>query len=291
MSVHSGKFGTINGIPTVRVWSVNDDQALAKGVASNTSFGPFRRKGVEEWNGNFTQYGKQPTVMPGAAFNFVGYTAPDNDAGGNGIKYAGVAYSKQVTIVWNFSGGEMINIATDFDGHLNLTTQGVSGAVVLDNSTPVIPPIVDGKVQYSTDGVTWLDWIDVSQATLTIMNEIQEYVDSSTIVADTGVNHLWKGRKAGNMDATLSVVENNTDRSRFKKGDDLAIRLYVDTSLFYEAFWFQVEKVSSIQVDRESGKIIQQTVNLGFNGVKTSDASAGHIKLPDTTTWWPVAQT
>ncbi len=291
MAVHSGKFGTLNGIPTVRQWSINDDQTLAKGVASNTNFGPFRRRGVEEWNGNFSQYGKQPTVMPGSSFNFAGYTAPDNDAGGNGIQYAGVAFVRQTVINWNFTGGEMINIASDFDGHLNFTTQGLSAAVILDASTPIIPPIVLGKVQYSTDSVSFVDWLNVSQATLTIMNEIQEYVDSGTIVADTGVNHLWKGRKPGNMDATLSIVEDNTDRTRFKKGDDLAIRLFVDATLMYEIFWFTVEKFTNIQVDRETGKIIQQTINLGFNGVKASDASTGHIKLPDTTTWWPVAQT
>lgn len=290
MGVHSGKFGTLNGIPTVRQWSINDDQALAKGIASNTNFGPFRRRGVEEWNGNFTQYGKQPTVMPGAAFNFAGYTAPDNDAGGNGVQYAGVAYARQTTIVWNFTGGEMINIATDFDGHLNFTTQGVSGSVILDTAPPVIPPIVLGNVQYSTDGVTWVNWIDVSQATLTIMNEIQEYVDSSTIVLASSIPHLWKGRKSGNMDVTLAVVENNTDRSRWNKGDDIAVRLFVDATLNYEIFWFTVEKFTNIQVDRESGKIIQQTVNLGFNGVNAATVVTGHIKLPDTTTWWPVAQ-
>lgn len=287
MSVHSGKFATINNQGTARNWSINDSQALAKAVASNTAFGPARRKGVEEWTGNFSQYGKQPTVMPGDTFTFKGYTAPDNDSNGAGIIYEGSAVVRQLVVNWNFTGGEMINLAIDFDGHLAWTTQGVSGSVVLDPSTPTLPPIVLAKLQYSTDsGSTFTDWSDVSTATLTITNDVQEYVNSSTIVAA----HLWKGRKAGNMDCTLSVVEHNTDRTRFSKGDDLVIRAFVDATTYWELKFMTVKDFTGIQLDRETARIIQQTVNMEFNGVKVSDGSLGSIKLPDTTTWWPVAQ-
>lgn len=291
MAVHSGKFGVVNSQSTVRNWSINDAQTLAKGVASNSAFGPFRRRGVEEWSGGFTMYGKQPTIMPGDSFTFQGYSAPDNDAYGAGIEYSGTAIVKQLVINWNFTGGEMINMAIDFDGHLNLANQGVSGAVYLDSSTPVIPPIVLGSLSYSTDGSSFTVWSDVSQATLTITNEVQEYVNSSTIVNDTNaIPHLWKGRKSGNMDCTLSVVEHNLNRTRFNKGDDLRVKLFVDATTFWDIKWAQVKDFTGIQVDRETAKILQQTVNMEFNGVTTADSSLGYIKKPDTTTYWPVAQ-
>src|SRR6185437_15471936 len=279
MAVHSGKFGVVNNQSTVRNWSINDSQTLAKGVASNTAFGPFRRRGVEEWTGSFAQYGKQPTVMPGDSFTFQGYTAPDNDAYGAGIEYSGTAIVRQLVVNWNFEGGEMINMAIDFDGHLNLTSQGVSGAVYLDVSTPTIPPIALGSLSYATVSpwTSFTTWSDVASATLTITNEVQEYVNSSTIVAAAGVNHLWKGRKSGNMDCTLSVVEQNLNRSRFNKGDDIAVRLYVDATTFWELKWAQVKDFTGIQVDRETAKILQQTVNTEFNGVLTADGSLGSI--------------
>jgi len=284
---HGGKFGTVNGVPSIRKWSINDAQTLARAVTSATAFGTARKPGVEEWNGQFIQSAIDPVFMPGDLIAFVGYEAPDNDSYGVGEEYSGNAMIKQLAIDWNWAGGDIINYTFDFDGDLALTATPSTGPV-LDASVPVIPSVIGTKWQYSTAGIAgpFTDWTNMVQANLTIMNAVQEFSNSSTYVAP----HQWKGRRSGPIDLTASVVEQSVDRARFIKGQQLTLKCFVDATHYFLIAYVLVKDFTGITVDRDSGAIIQQTVALEWNCADVSDGTLGEILKPDGTTWWPVAQ-
>lgn len=285
MGVHSGKWGVVDGAETIKNWTVTDEQTLADAVASNTKMGHARRRGVESWSGGFGFFGHTPPAMPGDLFSFSGYTAPENNVSGAGLVYSGDGMVKQVQVNWNWGSGELISGQLDFDGHLGLNA--ASDDQIVDSSVPTLPAIVLAKVMYSTNGTDWTDWPNLVTVALTMTCAVQAYVDSGTVVAGPPVR-LWTGQVAGTIDWNMSITEHNNLRSLFSKGDQLAFRLYVSATEYYELFWGRVKNFTGITVNRDTGAIIQQTVQIEMDGVKESDGSIGHITLPgEADPWWP----
>lgn len=287
MTVHSGRFGTVDGASTIRNWSIVDTLTLADAVASNTKFGHARRRGIHDWTGSFSGFGHTPPVMPGQSISFIGYTAPDDDVSGVGLRYSGDALVESIAITWNWSAGEIISWVANFGGDGVLTTTA-AGAEVIDASTPTLPEVPGTKIEY-LDGEDdpqidpFIEWTDLVQATLTLQYANPTYVNSSTIFS----GEVWTRRKKGIFDWNLSVQEQNTDRARFAKGDNLYLRLYVPGGTFWDLAWGRVREFTGLTVDRESGAIMAQTVNLDMNGFLDSDGSAGFVTKPDTTDLWP----
>lgn len=268
MGPQSGRFGVIDGISTVRNWSINDVSTLPKGVASSTKNGALRRPGIRSWTGSFAFYGHTPPVMPGSLFDFAGYTAPNDGVSGNGVVYLGQAICDSASIVWNWQSGDIISGTCNFSGHLELTTDVDE---YLDTTSPNAPSICGTGIFYNAT-----EWENVTQATLNLTAANGSYVNSST--------GCWTGRRPGPVDATLSVVEQEVARGSFEIGDDLIVKIMVDGTDFWELKWMKVKDFSGLSVDRETGAIMSRTVALeknGFNG------GTGWIKKPGGTTWWP----
>lgn len=289
---YSGKFGVVNGISTVRDWSINDGHTPNIYSASNTLFGVSQARGVEFWDGNFNHYGHTPVVLPGEQFAFLGYGAPVNSVSGNGWRYSGQALVESSVITWDWGAGGILSVVENFKGHENLNEQGANGAEISDVSIPSIPHVACTRFDYSVDnGSNWLTWNNLVQGVLTLTCELQEYVNSSTTVDDAGTCRVWKGNLPGRVLWTLAVTEQNMDRSIFAKGDVIQMRLYVSDTEFYLLKWAMVNDFTGIQVNRETGAIVQQTVNLGMHGFDTAagsySASTGQVLLPSTEQWWP----
>jgi hypothetical protein len=230
-------------------------------------------------------YGHTPILMPGDLFNFLGYTAPDNDASGVGWTYSGQAMITQLVHNWNFTGGEVLNMSYDFGGNMALTPNAAA-AQITDTAPADLPLVQLTKIQFSIDGAAWQDWTAVSTAALTLNNMVQTFVDSDTIIA----GRIWTGRKKAVSNASVAITEHNTDRSRFTKGQQLWLRMYVTPTLFWELKWVKIESFTGIKVDIKTGAIIQQTVNLKMNivddgVVSSSPGVLGHVAKPDTTLW------
>lgn len=281
MAVHSGRFGVVNAQATVRNWSLQETMNAPQHVASNTRFGRARRKGPREWSGSFQQWGHSPTVMPGESFSFQGYIAPDNDivAGVGGV-LSGTAFVNQVAITWNWQSNEAVSYQTDFQGHLALT-RATGAAALTDAATPVLDIPSLGKIQYSTDGTAFTDFTNVTQAVLTISNQIQSYVNSSTVIA----TNLWTGRVAGTLDWTLAITHENSEPV-LAMGPDYWIRLYVNATQFWLLKWGIMREVGGLQVDRESGKVIQLTESIEMQGFSQVDGAIGNITKPGNVVWW-----
>jgi len=283
MVAHSGKFAVINGESTVRNWTVNDLQETKPFVASNTKGATGRREGIYDWNGSFGAYGGQPASMPGDAFSFQGLVAPDaDDWGGDGIIYAGTGIIDSVVITWNWGSGDLLSYVANFSGNGLLTS---SSGTLSDATTPDPPIIADCKVEYETNpvGPVYAEWPDLAQVVLTLTKNNPSFVNSSTVSS----GKVYRGRKAGITDFTIAITDQATLRNALlDRGVDLKLRVYINATEFYQLDCAQVIDYSGITVDRETGAIIQRTVNCGMNGYP-SGGSEGQIVLPDLTDWWP----
>lgn len=273
MGVHSGRFGVIDGVHTVRNWNLTDQQTTARYVASNTKFGTGRKKGVRSWSGSFAGFGGQPVLLPGDFATFNGYTAPDDDVSGNGECYSGQIYVPTVSITWNWASGELLSWTANFVGHLALTR---STDEFEDLTAPDPEPVCGTKILYPTT-----QWTNVTQAVLNLQCPNVAYVNSDTIVSGT----CWTGQKQGIFDWNLAVTEQNNGRqSALEVGTDVKLRLFIDATTFWRLTWGHVAGYSGLTVDRQTGAIIQQTVNIEKNGFLAGDT--GVVQAPDGTVWW-----
>lgn len=289
---YSGRWGVVDGITTVQNWTINDAMESKRYTASNTKFGKGSRRGVESWDGNYMRYGGVPVVLPGQQFAFLGYGAPVNNVSGTGWRYAGQALCEQAVVTWNWGAGDILTCQETFKGHLDLQEQGDTGAQVLDESVPTVPPVACTKIEWSPYDVdNFNEWGFLVQAVLTMSMELQPYVNSSTVVDDGGICRIWTGQRAGIYDWTLSVTEQGMDRSLFVKGQKIQLKCYVDDTDFYLLKWGQVKDFTGIDVNPNTGAIIQQTVMIemdGFDPAAGSYASAtGEVLLPGGEQWWP----
>lgn len=286
MGVHSGKFGVVDGISTVRDWNIVDTMTAQRFGASNTLWGKGSRPGIHSWNGGFNVFGASPAVMPGDQFSFLGYTAPNNNGSGPGVTYDGDALVEQLQVNWNWTGGEIINSNVTFQGHLELTTNQ-TGDEITDETCPDVPEIAGAKIMVSLEAPwsEWVEWDNLMTATLTVSCELKSFVNSGTIIT----NRIWTGHQPGPIDWTLSVTEQDTRRNFVNKGQRIAVRLYVNENDYFELKWVQVNEFTDLSVNRETGDIMQQTINATMDGIDSSvdPCQVGHLLLPSGDQWWP----
>lgn len=287
MGVFSGKFGHVDGQSTVRNWTINQPSTPPSFAASNTQGGMGRRGGVRDWTGQFSNYGATPTVMPGDSFTFTGYTAPDGGTpGGSGEVLTGAALVDSVVITWNWQNGEIIGHQVNFGGHLALTEQ--SSSVSVDSSQPDVPTFNGTKIKMSTDEFVGMEEEipNLTSATLTITAENQTYVNSDTVVS--GVT--WTGRKAGNIDWTLAMNQEDNAKQGSTGiptiGSRYNFRLFDDATSYWDLLWGHVVDFTNLNVDRETGAIISRTINVAMDGF--DGTSTGKITLPGAgSNFWP----
>lgn len=285
MTVHSGKNANVNGVPTMRQWSIEERVTPARATASSTKQGVQRKKGVRAWSGSINCYGATPIVLPGQSLSFIGYGAPTDDVSGNGHRYSGTAYCNSVSVNWNWKSAEIISHTINFVGHLALTK--ALGADPGDTTVPDTPPVVGTKLEYKKVGGAFVELANLTSASLTLTRQIQSYVNSSTLV--TGV--CWTGQRVGApMDWTLALQQEDDERvdaAMFDIGDDLELKLYADATAYWSLVWGYVEGFTGITVDRESGAILSRTINLGMDCYYGNND--GEVITPSAVTWFPPA--
>lgn len=285
MTIHSGKFAAIDGFDTVAMWSLNEQQAPAKGVASNTAFGPVRRAGVRSWSGTYKGYGGTPALLPGQLAAFVGYGAPTNDISGNGLRYSGNIMADTVTITWNWRTGELISHTVNWSGDLALTI--ADGAAVVDVAIPDMPSVVLAKVEWkpAASGILTA-FPNVSQATLALSAQNQPYVNSSTVIA----GKLWTGRRSGPIDWSCAIQQDDDIRVGAtvpQIADDVELKLFVDAATFWLLKWGHVRDYTGLTANRETGAIISRTCNIDMTA--HDGTTLGVITKPDAANYWPPA--
>lgn len=275
----SGKFGVVDGVSTMMSWSVNETNNTNRYRASNTRAGSARNIGARDWSGSFNVLGV-PTVMPGDVIDFIGYIGPSTGVEATtGKTREGQAIVESVAITWDFAANKPIFSAVNFGGHLALSHgTGIYG----DETDPSIYDVEGLELTYGADalgaGTTVIPGI--TQAVLTFKTDLQTYVNSST--------DGWTGRIAGPIDWTLALTQQEVDDvTALNKNDVKAFLLPIGAGdARYLLEWGRVKESTGISVDRDSGGIVSQTVNVEMHG--HDGTAVGQILLPGATTpWWP----
>jgi hypothetical protein len=280
MGVYTGHLGAINGVSNVRNWTIEETSDPKAAVSSATRRGTARKAGVKSWTGTFSQYGGNPSYMPGDTIAFVGYRNSTTDVRNTaGIRSFGDVIVDSVAITWNWNSNEIISMVTNFSGDGEL--QHGSGAGVIDAT------IADLKTPCSTDLMLEGAVLpDVLTATLTFTMANQAYASSSTYVSASG--SCWTKRKRGGaLDFTLAIAQyNEAGIAPIVIGADAIIKLYTNATEFWDLKWCQLQGISGVTIDIETGALIQQTLNFNFNGIK--NAALGYIRKPGSLTdYWP----
>lgn len=285
MLVATGKYGAINGMSTVRQWSISDTGETKSYVASNTRGGTGRKRGNYDWSGNANCYGGLPAVLPGETLDFEGYTAPESgEEGGDGAVYSGDAICDQVVITWNWTAADLLSHTVNFSGDGALANAVT--AAILDETFPDAPSIIEypmfyGEIDAASGAFVELE--EVQTATLTITTANQSYVNSST---DGNTK-----RKPGNVDWTLAVVLHNDAGVHlpFTKGESYGFHLPVpDATQPWVLHWGILREITGITIDRESGAMISCTCNFEMNGFDDENEEVGVIETPDGAQYWPI---
>ena len=290
MAVHSGKFGSVNGQIMVRNWTLEDVSTSQRIVHSGTDGGSFRLPGILDWTGTFEAY-HPPTpdisniIMPGDLFAFVGYTAPNDDvAGSTGVTYSGTAMVESVAITWDFSGGTPPTYTCNFASGAGIALVEDPVGAAIEDAAPVVPEsicLLKVEVAPNIAVPIYVEWTDVTQAILTITSDVQTFVNSST--------DCNTGRKAGPIDWSLALTEQRDAQLHGLVGTDHHFRLYTDDTSYWLLKLGHVESYTGLNVNRETGAIIEKTANLAMNGYDSAIDDYGRIAKPGTTTgpvWW-----
>lgn len=272
--VHSGRFGTINGIAAVRNWSINDEQSPATFVNSATAIGHGRAVGVNSWTGNYAKHGGLIDYFPGQTFSFTGYEEADTDIlNGIGSTVSGTVIVDSVSITWDWASGQVLAHQVQFSG-VGLPTYANGGTAILDATVGIAQPIGLCSIATSPDGTTQTVMTGITQATLNITAANASYVNSGTAGGT--------GRKAGIIDWQLAIsIEESNLYQGLAKGNLFQLKLFTDATNFYLLKWGQLINSTGLVVNPENGAIISQTLNFGMAAVNPAYPTIpGRIILP-----------
>lgn len=273
MAVLSGIGGAVDGVETMRTWTVNHSADLQAIVASNTDQGTIVLDGNTDWTGSYTSYGHTPVRMPQDGFTFTGSIDETNGA-------TGTAICDSIEIVNDIETGAVIAHTVNFSANGALS---LGAAAAADASTPDPPTSIGTDVQVGTAvGVpVWTALTDVRGWTLTLTADNQNYVSS-----DTSGGNL---RLAGNISGTIAVPVYEDDFADLPTVNSHSyIRLYVTATTYWDIGFVQWGEASDLMVDREAAAVIGATLNGQWTGWASVDAAStkGYIKDPSTAAWW-----
>jgi hypothetical protein len=284
----SGRYGAVSvggALSSIRNWRSSRNLEPVLIVASNTKAGHARRPGVSDWSGSYAAWGASPAVMPGGTGTFIGYLGPTSGIEGSvGPAVSGPMMVNGITVMWDYTAGAAINHTVNMEGNGPLTS---TTATIVDGSNVNAPPIGPSIIQIKIGAGGSYAAICVAQATLNINSANQGYVNSCNYSG--GV--LSRKRVPGIIDWNVSLVVQNSDLATAgcAVGDYVALKLFEGVTNFWDLQWGLVTSFTDIAVDRESGAIIQYTINIEMSGdAGNGTAFNGLIKLPGAgANWWP----
>lgn len=292
MGATSGKWGVvhIDGTPftTCGNWMVNNLADTKPFVASNTKGGTGRRLGWVDWNGKLEQYTGKPGVMPGEIFNFIGYIGPRaGTPGAVGPTVSGIAICDNIAMTINWETGDIISTVTTFSGAGELISDQADSTLA-DTTAPDAPSSLYAKVVLAayTSGTLTYENVCAKNAVLTITAANLEIRDSC--------NAPFVSRAGGNIDWTLALLLDEADPStlplQMTPNNYVAVQIFTDIVNFWDLKWGLVKDYNNFLVERNTGKIIDYTVDIEMSVDAGSLVGfSGAIILPgETIPWFPV---
>lgn len=275
---HSGKFGIVDGHSLIQNWNLEHITSPATSNPSNVPGGTMRTAGISDWSGSFQQNHGDPTVFPGDSLSFLGYTAPDSGVYDSvGTRFSGTAIVDSFNMVWSWDSGSLSIVNTvSFSGNdTGGLVQTTSAGAITDVSADLTPTICDLKIEQGESE---------SESPIANVTNITFNLTSANVGSANSSTSCWVTRKAGNLDWTLAVTEEETDQL-LTIGNLFRLKPYVTASKFWVLSWGRLESYSGLSVDRSSGEIISKTMNFAMTGHDGSDV--GVITKPTGGNLWP----
>jgi hypothetical protein len=269
VNVLSGKSGTVDGSATVRDWSVDAEDLLAKYHASGGSEGQGALAGNTDWTGSYNAYGSLAARLPGASFTFIGTVD-----GVRGVE--GVAMVSQNVITFDIEAGTVISHVVSFEGNGLLTrSDSVTGQPIADAVIPD-PPSAKGvllKQAEVIDVPVFTNIADVRVITLTLTRNNPSFVSSDTAGGTQ--------RVSGNFSAELSYTIYESDMALLPtEGDVQQFKIQIDSVAKnnYDLRWFRFENASGIEVPIESADPVGCTLNWTMSGFESPTPTGTRLK-------------
>lgn len=274
MAVLSGIGGAVDGIATVREWSISETGDLQAYTASNTLQAVSRESGNTDWTGSYQAYGAIPVKMPTEIFTFTG-----SIDGTNGIVASAIVDS--VTIEWDMEAGTIIRHTVNFASNGAIAR----GAAVAVDATVPDPHVSLGTKLEISDSVaspSYAEVTDVRTISITFSANNPSYASSSTAGAIK--------RQAGNLDVSMSYSLYTDDFSTLPAiNSQQQYKVFVNATLFWEFLYMSVQDLSDLTVDIEGAGMVGATVNTMFTGFADIEGTetVGKIDKPGAVGYWP----
>lgn len=260
-----GNVMAINGVNTVRRFTIRKLNDSRPYVASNTKGGSGREEGPFDWVGVYSAYGHTPAVFPGEAFAFVGST--DGSVG-----FTGTAIVDRIHIKWDIEKKAILEHYVYFSSNGALTE---GAAVATDTTSPA--PTSSKNMYVALDGTKQTH---IRNMELVIVSKNKPYVDSDT--------DGWTKREKGPIDFQFRYgIYEGTPASLPTMGQDYVVAFYATPTSTWELAWGHIEGYEDFNVDHEGQENVSAVVIGSMSGF--SGTMAGWIKNPAGDTKWPAA--
>ncbi len=274
MAVISGIGGAVDGVNTVRQWSVNQTGDLQAYTASNTKQAVSRESGNSDWTGQYQSYGGIPVRMPTETFTFTGSI----DAA---LGVVGPAIVESVTIEWDMEAASVISHTVNFASNGTL----VRGAAVATDATVPDPHVSLGTKIEESDFIAvpaYTEIADIRTISLTFSANNPSYASSSS--------GGFIKRQAGNLDVSMSYsLYLATFADLPAENAVVMFKLFVDATLFWDLQCMVIQDLSDLEVDIEGAGMVGATVNTMFTGYAdlAGTETEGKIEKPGAVAYWP----
>lgn len=277
----SGKFGVVKDASAVMSWNMTRD--TSPNASRNSASGnlPVRTHGPVKITGGWESETGIPLAMPGSPVAFEGFIgSAGNVSGANGPKWAGNILVDQVSINFDWASNKRISHSVSWSA-AGAFTYTANAAALTDASTDDPVTICGKHISFreaGSDGA-FTNLERTKTATLTFTSTNPKTVNSETGCAEIAT--------PGAGDCTLSIVlDTNTEQMTIGSFYEVKIP-YADPDHPFLLAWMICKGYTNLSVDRNTGNIVGQTVNLEYSRMDDSTpANVGDgITLPDDSVW------
>ncbi len=287
----SGKHGAVSrdgdvGIEQVKFWSLSQTNAVEDLVHSASKGGHNRQGGFDDNSIQIEGFGGFPNFFPGDPVTFYLFAGPDDGILGHlGKVFAVPSRVSSLTINWNWVANGSLEWSATLDSNGCLGEP--SDNSIIDTSelcSPQMCSLLPRAGHCSIDDHNSYDIIEnVVSASWTITADNPSYTNSST--------NCCTGREAGNLDWTLSIVDQEANRT-FAHKDYYGFKFYINATEYWLFRYGISTGISDLRVDRQTGVIKSKTNNFSMSGQLCcggTDYKEGAIVTPNDVTVWPIA--
>lgn len=286
----TGRHGAVNGLTSVRNWSLNWNQNLASRVLSSTRGGTMRFAGIEDWSASVEGFGGFPGIFPGDNVSLKMFAGPDDGVFGHyGAVYQGYALVDSLTINLQWQPTVQASWSANFSANGCMSQ---APGEYSDDVLECVSQLCSIDLTYQDECVAgsggtgdegfFTSAANVESVTLTFNAANIPIVNSNT--------NCCTEREPGILDWSLAIVDQEQypmwDYNKYYR-----FRVYIDAITYWSVAFGLLQDISNVRVDIESGALVTKTNNFVMASHACCDATPtlGEVVDPLGVVRWPEA--